>query len=49
MSEVEKGKVEVQRLREELRTAKEEARMKTGEVMILRDEGKRARHRNGGQ
>ena len=42
-SEVEKGKVEVRMLTEELRTAKEEARKKTGEAMILRDEWKRAR------
>lgn len=33
-SEVEKGKVEVQRLTEELRAAKEETRKKTGEAMI---------------
>ena len=42
-SEVEKEKVEVQRVTEELRTTKEEARKKTGEAMILRDEWKRAR------
>ena len=44
-SEVEKGKVEVQRLMEELRAAKEEARKKTGEAMILRDEWHRARQK----
>ena len=42
-SEVEKGKVEVRRLTEELRVAKEEARKKTGEAMILTDDWKRAR------
>ena len=42
-SGVEKGKVEVRRLTEELRVAKEEARKKTGEAMILRDEWKRHR------
>ena len=42
-SEVEKGRVEVRRLTEELRAAKEEARKKTGEAMILRDEWQRAR------
>ncbi|KAF2591627.1 hypothetical protein F2Q70_00038570 [Brassica cretica] len=41
-SEVEKGKIEVRILTEELRTAKEEARKKTGEAMISRDEWKRA-------
>ncbi|KAF3520769.1 hypothetical protein DY000_02060211 [Brassica cretica] len=42
-SEVDKRKAEVRRVTEELRTAKEEPRKKTGEAMILRDEWKRAR------